>query len=158
MAEVTYSLGIAHNEDCAPTQEEFEVLLKAREQYRLKASVMFDFAKMYMAEHECFYSDFAELLAQDESESVRSAVAGNPKAPAALLARLAEDPSHRVRSAVASNPKTTPKLLLKLARDEQIYIRCKVAERIGVSFFELEDFFANTDDETVSLMEAVHPF
>lgn len=63
-----------------------------------------------------------ELLAEDQAEAVRSAVARRRDLPAVLRERLVRDSSSYVRCAIAESPATPPAMLMRLAEDRSVRV------------------------------------
>ncbi len=71
------------------------------------------------------------MLAQDEDENVRQAVAYNWNTPIDILTKLAQDESKDVRLAVVWNSKVPIKTLLALTKDVEFYVARNALEEMG---------------------------
>jgi 3-methyladenine DNA glycosylase AlkC len=93
-------------------------------------------------------------LSRDKDESIRTAVAENPKAPPEALAALSRDKDKYVRRAVAQNPNTPPEVLTALAGDE--YVRRDIAQNPNTPP-EVLTALAGHKDEHVRIAVAENP-
>jgi hypothetical protein len=71
--------------------------------------------------------DHWQQLANNQSESVRLAIASRENTPIDILAILSDDRELQVRMAIASNLQTPSDLLVKLAADLEAEVRTKIA-------------------------------
>ncbi|MBB5716786.1 hypothetical protein FHS94_003658 [Sphingomonas aerophila] len=72
-----------------------------------------------------------DLLAADQDEDVRIAVAQKRKLTADLFSQLSRDPSPNVRQRIASNAKTPTDVLERLASDADKSVAIEARTRLG---------------------------
>lgn len=104
--------------------------------------------RIHAAERASTPPDALTVLASDEDERVREAVAGNPSTPPEALAKLANDRYAKVRIAVACTSRTPPEALVMLAGDTYAEVRRVVAGN-GAAPPEALTALASDEDERV---------
>ncbi|WP_204057233.1 hypothetical protein [Microbispora corallina] len=78
-------------------------------------------------------ADILRRLADDDSPTVRRALASRAVAPVGVLRKLAEDPDRRTRRILVENPICPPGALVDLVNDPDRYIRWTIPDRPGAT-------------------------
>ena len=90
-------------------------------------------------------SSVLEILAKDESFSIRSKVAKNKNITKEILEILAKDESYFIRYEVAKNKNITKEILEILAKDESYLVREKVAANKNIDLYILKKLMNDKD-------------
>jgi len=85
-----------------------------------------EYTRVAVAENEKTSPEILQILATDEDEYVRTAVAGNPNTPPKVLTAFSK--IVYMRDLIAGNPKTPPEVLATLSTDEDEDVRAAVAK------------------------------
>ncbi|WP_184060366.1 hypothetical protein [Sphingomonas aerophila] len=87
--------------------------------------------RRWVAHNKTVPMSVLDLLAADQDEDVRIAVAQKRKLTADLFSQLSRDPSPNVRQRIASNAKTPTDVLERLASDADKSVAIEARTRLG---------------------------